>query len=152
MPVALIRLGPGLVWEAGSTSVERLDIEFPDDLGTGKGEYPAMSLRDDEAAGSGFGSSPVAGGPEAFSGLPESLTPFAPHPVDMTVWARFRDLSPIEREMVTSLAEGQSGEEVSRRLGIPELAGEFCRGGVFRKMGAESLVDLLIMARICGVG
>ncbi len=52
-------------------------------------------------------------------------------------------LSPREREIVQLLAEGKTNKEVARRLGITVKTAETHRNNIMRKMGFESLADLV---------
>jgi DNA-binding NarL/FixJ family response regulator len=52
-------------------------------------------------------------------------------------------LSPREREIVQLLAEGRTNKEVARRLGITVKTAETHRNNIMRKMGFESLADLV---------
>ena len=68
---------------------------------------------------------------------------------DVEIYLRFYDLTPAERDAFALLSEGLGGEEISRRLGLTGTACEFQRMRVFQKMGAASLIQLLVMAKIC---
>ncbi|HEY7378728.1 MAG TPA: response regulator transcription factor, partial [Steroidobacteraceae bacterium] len=52
-------------------------------------------------------------------------------------------LSPREREIVQLLAEGRTNKEVARRLGITVKTAETHRNNIMKKMGFESLADLV---------
>jgi len=52
-------------------------------------------------------------------------------------------LSPREREIVQLLAEGKTNKEVARRLGITVKTAETHRNNIMRKMGFDSLADLV---------
>ena len=46
------------------------------------------------------------------------------------------------------LTAGLGGGDIARHLGMTDVACEFLRVKVFQKMGAVSLIDLLVMAKI----
>lgn len=52
-------------------------------------------------------------------------------------------LSPREREIVQLLAEGKTNKEVARQLGITVKTAETHRNNIMRKMGFDSLADLV---------
>ena len=70
---------------------------------------------------------------------------------DVEICARFSGLTPSERDVFALIAAGESGRDVARQLGVTETASEFLRMKLFQKMGAASLIDLLVMAKICGL-
>ena len=60
--------------------------------------------------------------------------------------ARFKTLTPREREIMRLVAEGLMNKQVSHKLGISEVTVKIHRGNVMRKMEAGSLADLVRMA------
>jgi DNA-binding NarL/FixJ family response regulator len=68
---------------------------------------------------------------------------------DVEIYLRFYDLTAAERDAFVLLSEGLGGEVISRQLGLTGTACEFQRMRVFQKMGASSLIELLVMAEIC---
>lgn len=65
------------------------------------------------------------------------------------VRSRFDSLSRIERHILRSLFEGKSNMLISHQLGFCDVTAEAYRAQIMRKMGAETIVDLLVMANIC---
>ena len=65
------------------------------------------------------------------------------------VRSRFDSLSRIERHILRSLSEGKSNMLISHQLGFCDVTAEAYRAQIMRKMGADTIVDLLVMACIC---
>ena len=65
------------------------------------------------------------------------------------VRSRFDSLSRIERHILRSLSEGKSNMLISHQLGFCDVTAEAYRAQIMRKMGAYTIVDLLVMANIC---
>ncbi len=63
----------------------------------------------------------------------------------------FRSLSPREREVLNWIVSGLLNKQVAAELGTTEAAVKFHRGHLMRKMGADSLADLVRMAAKLGV-
>jgi FixJ family two-component response regulator len=57
-----------------------------------------------------------------------------------------------EREMMTFVAEGLMNKQIAAKLGIREVTVKVHRGHMMRKMKARSLIDLLEMADLLGIG
>ena len=71
------------------------------------------------------------------------------HPADIEICLRYHGLTAPERDLLALVKSGFGGADVARCLGVPAVGSEFLRMRVFQKMGAETLIDLLIMADIC---
>ncbi|MET4023778.1 response regulator [Bradyrhizobium sp. S3.2.12] len=65
--------------------------------------------------------------------------------------ARFESLTPRERQVMSLVTAGLMNKQVAARIGISEMTVRIHRGHVTRKMGAKSLVDLVLMAESLGV-
>jgi FixJ family two-component response regulator len=68
-----------------------------------------------------------------------------------SVRERFASLTPREREVMGLVAEGLINKQIADRLGLADITVKIHRGSVMRKMGANSLADLLKMARSLGL-
>jgi FixJ family two-component response regulator len=65
--------------------------------------------------------------------------------------ARFKSLTPRERQVMSLVTAGLMNKEVAHRIGISEMTVKIHRGHVMRKMGTRSLVDLVLIAEDLGV-
>jgi FixJ family two-component response regulator len=65
--------------------------------------------------------------------------------------ARFKSLTPRERQVMALVTAGLMNKEVAARIGISEMTVKIHRGHVMRKMGTRSLVDLVLIAENLGV-
>jgi FixJ family two-component response regulator len=68
-----------------------------------------------------------------------------------SVKARYDALSPRERKVMGLVTAGLMNKQVAGRLGLTEFTVKIHRGNVMRKMRAQSLADLVLMAESLGV-
>lgn len=64
---------------------------------------------------------------------------------------RFGTLSPREREVMALVTAGRLNKQVAGDLGLSEITVKIHRGSAMRKMGAQSLADLVRMSEALGV-
>jgi FixJ family two-component response regulator len=60
-------------------------------------------------------------------------------------------LTPRERQVMTLVTEGMMNKQIAHELGISEITVKIHRGSLMKKMGAQSLADLVRMAGILGL-
>jgi FixJ family two-component response regulator len=65
--------------------------------------------------------------------------------------ARFDQLTPREREVLSLVSAGLINKQVAGELGVSEIMVKVHRGNVMLKMSAKSLADLVIMAEALGI-
>jgi FixJ family two-component response regulator len=61
---------------------------------------------------------------------------------------RFKTLSARERQVMLLVTSGKMNKQVAGDLGISEITVKIHRGSAMRKMGAQTLVDLVRMAEV----
>lgn len=64
---------------------------------------------------------------------------------------RLASLTPRERELFPLVASGLLNKQVAAELGISEVTMQIHRGRIMRKMGAESLAELVRFAGVLGI-
>lgn len=60
-------------------------------------------------------------------------------------------LTPRERQVMTLVTEGMMNKQIAHELGISEITVKIHRGSLMKKMGAQSLADLVRMAGVLGL-
>jgi FixJ family two-component response regulator len=65
--------------------------------------------------------------------------------------ARYRSLTPREREVLAFVTAGLMNKQVAAEIGIAEITVKIHRGHIMRKMGVRSLADLVRMAEMLGI-
>lgn len=65
--------------------------------------------------------------------------------------AAYEGLTDREQEILTLVATGLLNKEIGAKLGIAEITVKIHRGRVMKKMGAQSLAELIRMADIVGI-
>ncbi len=63
----------------------------------------------------------------------------------------YKNLTPREREAMSLVVAGLMNKQVAARMDLSEITVKIHRGNVMRKMGAQSLADLVRMAELLGV-
>lgn len=63
----------------------------------------------------------------------------------------FESLSPREREVMASIAEGLMNKQIATQLGLAEITVKLHRSSLMRKMNARSVAELARMAQILGI-
>jgi FixJ family two-component response regulator len=63
----------------------------------------------------------------------------------------FETLSPREREVLASVSSGLMNKQVAAELGLAEITVKIHRGHIMKKMGANSLADLVRKAETLGI-
>ena len=70
---------------------------------------------------------------------------------DAIVNSLFDSLTPREQEVMRLVTTGLRNKQVAAELGVSEITVKVHRGNVMRKMGANSLVDLVRIADMLGI-
>jgi FixJ family two-component response regulator len=65
--------------------------------------------------------------------------------------ARYRSLTPREREIIALVSTGLMNKQIAADLGVSEVTVKVHRGNAMRKMGAGTLADLIKMAQALGL-
>jgi FixJ family two-component response regulator len=65
--------------------------------------------------------------------------------------AHFDSLTPREREVMGLVAAGLMNKQIAAEVDLAEITVKIHRGHIMRKMGAQSLADLVRMAEMLGV-
>jgi FixJ family two-component response regulator len=64
---------------------------------------------------------------------------------------RFESLTPREREVLALVVSGRPNKQIAAEIGTSETTAKVHRGQLMRKMGADSLADLVRMAEKIGI-
>jgi len=65
--------------------------------------------------------------------------------------ARFEQLTPRERQIMSLVTAGLMNKQVADKVGISEMTVKIHRGHMMRKMGTKTLADLVLIAESLGV-
>ena len=68
-----------------------------------------------------------------------------------TLRERFESLTPREREVLPLVVSGMLNKQIAAEIGTSETTVKVHRGQLMRKMGADSLADLVRMAERMGI-
>ncbi|MBZ5597038.1 MAG: response regulator transcription factor [Acidobacteriia bacterium] len=68
-----------------------------------------------------------------------------------TLRERFESLTPREREVLALVVSGRPNKQIAAEIGTSETTAKVHRGQLMRKMGADSLADLVRMAEKIGI-
>jgi FixJ family two-component response regulator len=145
---------PGMDGLQLQSELGRRGLALPVIFLTGHGEIP-MSVRAMKAGAVDFLTKPVT--VEALlkavrAALLESERLKLRIDVNQTALAGVQSLTQREREIMAMVVQGLANKEIARRLGISHRTVEQHRGCVMKKMGADSLVDLVRLAEQSGLG
>ncbi|MFD1952124.1 response regulator transcription factor [Sphingomonas arantia] len=64
------------------------------------------------------------------------------------VQARYRSLTPREREVLTLVCDGLMNKQIAGKLGLSEITVKLHRGSMMRKMGVRMVADLVKLVRV----
>ena len=67
------------------------------------------------------------------------------------VRSRFESLTPREQEVMSLVTTGLMNKQVAAEMGVSEITVKVHRGNVMRKMNANSLADLVMIADMLGI-
>jgi FixJ family two-component response regulator len=65
--------------------------------------------------------------------------------------ALLETLTPREREILTLVSSGLMNKQIAAELGLAEITVKIHRGHIMKKMGAKSLLDLVMKAETLGI-
>ncbi|MBV8457625.1 MAG: response regulator transcription factor [Acetobacteraceae bacterium] len=131
----------------------RSEIAIPVILMTGYGDIP-MTVRGMKAGAVDFLPKPVAEA-DLLSAVREALARDRARRQEAEasrgLQEAYETLTPREREVMGLVVAGLMNKQVAARLELSEITVKIHRGNVMRKMGADSLADLVRMAELLGV-
>lgn len=139
---------PGVSGLDFQTQMMALGIELPVVLMTGHGDIP-MSVQGMKAGAVDFLSKPFRDQDmlDAVSAAIDRDRARRAQRAEMQeTWARYDTLSPREREVMALVTDGLLNKQVAGELGISEITVKIHRGAAMRKMGAQTLPELVRMA------
>jgi FixJ family two-component response regulator len=70
----------------------------------------------------------------------------------MDLRKRFSDLSPREQQVLALIASGLMNKQAAVEIGLSEVTVKFHRHNLMKKLGAKTIVDLVRIADMLGVG
>ena len=142
-----IRL-PGVSGLEFQGQLARTGIDLPIVFMTGHGDVP-MSVRAMKAGAVDFLTKPYRDQDmldAVSSAIEADRQRRAAAEAGRDVRARFESLSPREREVMTLVTRGLMNKQVAGELGLSEITVKLYRAQAMRKMGADTLADLVRMA------
>ena len=142
-----IRL-PGVSGLEFQGQLARMGIELPIVFMTGHGDVP-MSVRAMKAGAVDFLTKPFRDQDmldAVSSAIEADRRRRTAAEAGRDVRARFESLSPREREVMTLVTRGLMNKQVAGELGLSEITVKLYRAQAMRKMGADTLADLVRMA------
>ena len=128
-------------------------IQIPIILMTGHGDIP-MTVKGMKAGAIDFLAKPVAEGDmlaAVSAALDVDRQRREVHGDEKRLRALYETLSMRERQVMGLVTAGLMNKQVASRLSLSEITVKIHRGSVMRKMGAQSLADLVRMAEVLDV-
>lgn len=129
------------------------EVQVPVILITGYGDIP-MSVRAMKAGAVSFLPKPFEES-ELLTAVQEAVARDSKRRADVqqdeSVKARYQNLTPREREVMSLVTAGLMNKQIAGRLELSEVTVKIHRGNMMRKMAAQSLADLVRMAETLGV-
>jgi FixJ family two-component response regulator len=147
-----IRL-PGLSGLDFQTELIKANIQVPIVFITGHGDIP-MSVKAMKAGAIEFLTKPFRDQDMLDAvqlGLERDRTRREGEKASSDVRSKFATLTPREQEVMAFVTAGLMNKQIASEMKLAEITVKLHRGSVMRKMGAESLVDLVRMADIVGI-
>ena len=144
---------PGLDGLALQEALAARGIELPTLFLTGHGDVP-QSVRAMKKGAVDFLTKPVDDGVflrAVREALERGRNTRVGREESARIRARFRSLSPREREVLAGVVAGRLNKQIAGDLGIAEKTVKVHRGRVMEKMGASSVAELVRMADRAGL-
>jgi FixJ family two-component response regulator len=135
------------------TELSRIGANIPIIFITGYGDIP-MSVKAMKAGAVDFLTKPFRDQEILDSvthALERDLKRRSEEQSNLDIQARFKSLTPRERQIMALVTAGLMNKEVAGRIGISEMTVKIHRGHVMRKMGMKSLADLVLIAEHLGI-
>jgi FixJ family two-component response regulator len=135
------------------TELIRLGVKIPIIFITGHGDIP-MTVQAMKAGAVDFLTKPFRDQEmlDAVTGaLERDVKRRREEQSNLDIRTRFETLTPRERQIMALVTAGLMNKVVAARIGISEMTVKIHRGHMMRKMGANSLADLVLIAENLGI-